>query len=276
MTKDTDIRWLYAGAVAGIAAVGYGSLDRDFAERTMPEDAIAMVNEQVISRDTFNRTVERQQYDSEDPLTNQDRSWVLQRLIEEELLVQRGLDMGIAQSEMEVRSAIVRSLVASITAEADASNPDDDELRGWFADNPERFTYSSAVAVDAWTAVEESVAQDFATALRRKEATSEPDGIRPLAGLPSGFLPPSKLRDYLGASITAALKYSPKDMVAVYANQGRWLIVRIVDKQQTRIADFDSIRTQVLIEYRRNLADRTLRDYLDNLRDRARIAEAAM
>lgn len=276
MSRETDIRWLYAGAAIGIVAVGYGTLDRKFAELTLPDGAIALVNEHVIGRDLFDRTVERQQSDSEDPLTDDDKNWVLQRLIEEELLVQRGLEMGMAQSEAEVRSAIVRSLIASVTAEADAANPDDDTLRDWFAENPERFTYSSAIAVDAWTATDHKVAQDFASLLRRKEVEIAPVGVRRLPGLPSGFLPPSKLRDYLGASITAAIEYSAKDMVAIYSSQGRWLIVRIVDKQQGTIADFDPIRTQVLIEYRRDLADKKLREYLDDLRERARIAEAAI
>lgn len=64
-------------------------------------------------------------------------------------------------------------------------------------------------------------------------------------------------------------------MVAVYVRMGRWLIVRLNEKQQSRVADFDSVSDRVLMEYRRALADRRLRDYLDTLRERADVVVAA-
>jgi hypothetical protein len=270
-----DLRLLLAGSAIGLIAVAWGMLNIDGRAGGLPEDAVARVNERLILQDTYERTLARQQRDSDEPLSEEDRDWVLQRLIEEELLVQRGLEMGMADAEPEVRGTIVQSMVASVTAEADAASPDDETLRQWFGDNADRFTYSSAIAIDAWTSSSQDAANAFAAGLRENAEVAVPEALRPLPGLPTGFMPPTKLRDYLGPGITSALEYLPVGMVTVYVAQGRWLVIRIVDKEESTIADFDSIQTQVLVEYRRALADEQLRDYIDRLRDRADIATAA-
>lgn len=266
---------LLVGALAGLAAAAWGMLDREVSGDSLSGDAVATVNGKVITRDQFDRSLLRQQTDSEDPLDEDDRRWVLQRLIEEELLVQRGLELGMAHSENEIRGAIVRSLVASVTAEADAANPNDAALQQWFTDNPERFTYPSALSVDAWLSDTQALARSFADSLLTNKTAGPPDGIRRMPGIPTGYLPPSKMRDYLGPGVTRASETLPLGNVSIYARDGRWLVVRLVDRQESTVADFHSVRTRALVEYRRMLADEKLRDYLDTLRDRADVITAS-
>ena len=178
---------------------------------------------------------------------------------------------GWHKRENEVRGAIVRSLIASVTAEADAAEPTDTELRDWFANNVDRFTYSSDLAVRAWSTTEQHTANEFAEALRADGSLSAPATLQAIVGLPNELLPAAKLRDYLGNGITAALMRLPAGLVSVYAQQGRWLVVQLVDKRSASVADFDQIKMQILTEYRRDLADRHLRDYIHELRQRASI-----
>ena len=272
--EPADLRWLAAGVVLGLLATGYGLLDRDKQAGELPENVIARVNDVQIRSESFDRALERQQLDSTDPLSTEDRLWVLQRLIDEELLLQRGLALGMAESESEVRNAIVRSLIASVTAQADAADPSAEDLQAWFLQNPERFTYSSALAIDAWVSDDQNSAQAYAAALRSDTSAMAGDDLAPLPGLPSGLLPPEKLRDYVGPGISSAIERLPEGLVAVYARQGRWLVVRIVEKQESRVADIAAIRPQVLVEYRRELADQSLRSYLDDLRTQASVEVA--
>jgi hypothetical protein len=66
----------------------------------------------------------------------------------------------------------------------------------------------------------------------------------------------------------------PAGSSAVFARRGRWLVVRVKQTETAAVTDLDSIRNRVLLDYRRHLADQALRQYLDDLRDRADIAVA--
>ena len=61
----------------------------------------------------------------------------------------------------------------------------------------------------------------------------------------------------------------PVGSSAVFARRGRWLVVQVLDKESAVVTDLSAIRNRVLLDYRRSLADQTLRDYLDDLRRRA-------
>jgi hypothetical protein len=274
MTPDPDVnlRWLALGAMAGLLAVALGLLRQSNPADSLPDSAVARVNETLIARDTYERALQRLQSDSSDALDERDEAWVLQRLIEEELLVQRGLSLGMAQQELDVRGAIVQSLVASVTAEADAASPDDTVLKSWFEQHPERYSSMSALTVDVWTTSDEESAREFLQAVN--DGNPEAGSARRVPTVPAGPVPLDKLRDYLGPGITASAAGMPAGSSAVFARQGRWLIIRIVARHESSIIEFDRIRTQVLLDYRRSLADDRLRDYLDSLMQQADVVIA--
>lgn len=265
-TGTPDIRWLVAGALAGLLAAGFGILRQADSGNELPANALARINDQVITRDNYDRAVARLGTNNE---SDADNAWVLQRLVDDELLVQRGLDLGMAQSDTAVRNAIIESLIASITAEADAASPSDEELEQHLADNADRFSYVASVSVAAWQSDDETVAQEFITTLRGDGSVNTSDAIEAIPGLPAGLTPVEQLRDYIGPGITAAAADMPIGSSAVFARRGRWLVVQIIEKESAVISDLGKVRNRVLLDYRRALADRTLRAYLDDLRRRA-------
>ena len=269
---QVSLRWLVAGAITGLLAVAVGLLRQSDRDSELPENIVARVNGEMIFRDVYQRALQRLDADSANALDQDDEAWVLQRLIEEELLVQRGLSLGMARSESNVRAAIVQSLIASVTAEADAESPDDATLRKHLNEYPERFSISAALSVDVWTTSEESSATEFLRQLRTGNTNSET--AQRLPNVPSGPLPISKLRDYLGPGITAAAANMPIGGSAVFARQGRWLVVQVVDKEDATLAPFDAIKSRILVDYRRSLADSLLRKYLVNLMQQADVVIA--
>lgn len=265
MNKEADIRWLVLGATIGLVFAAWGILRQSSAPTELPDDAVASVNDILISRDLFERALDR----VASPGSAEVRRIILTRLVEDELLVQRGVELGMTASDAEVRAAVVNSLVASVTAEADASNPDDDVLLQYLADNADRFSYTSRLSVDAWQTEDEPVAQEFVSALRAGNADPGVSGIEALADVPDGLVPTETLREYLGPAITAAAADMPEGSSAVFARRGRWLVVRVNAKERGVISDLDPVRNRVLLDYRRNLAERMLSDYIDGLRQRA-------
>lgn len=268
MDEKTDLRWLAIGALVGLIAAGYGILRQASGGAELPDSAVASVNEIQISRDNFERSLARFTPPNS-TASEEDKARMLQRLIDDELLVQRGVELGMTESDTEVRAAIANSLVASITAEADSASPTDEQLERYLAENSARFSYTSRLHVEAWETDIESVAQEAATALRANEAVTISDDIRAMPDLPPGLMPADILRDYLGPAITAAAADMADDSSAVFARRGRWLVVRVVAKEKAYVTDLSTIRNRVLLDYRRNLADEMLAGYIENLRQRA-------
>ena len=261
-----DLRWLLAGAFAGLLAAGYGILRQADPGGELPVGAVARINEQIITRDQFDRAVTRLGISE---LSEDDSARILRRMVEDELLVQRGIELGMAQSETTVRSAIVDSLVASVTAEADAASPTDEELQQHLEDNPDRFSYTAKLSVSAWQTDDEPVAQTFITALRDDGETPVSDAIGPIPDLPPELVPVEALREYLGPGIAAAASEMPEGSSAIFARRGRWLVVQVLGKESAVITDLDMVRNRVLLDYRRFLADEALQNYLDDLQRRA-------
>jgi hypothetical protein len=270
MNDKTDIRWLAVGALAGLVAAGYGILQQSSPATELPDAAIAMVNDQAIGRDIYERALVR--FGTPDP--DDAGSAILGRLIDDELLVQRGIELGMTESDTEVRAAIVNSLVASITAEADAASPTDEELEQHLADHADRFSYTSRLSVEAWESDLEPVAQAFASALRTDGTAPQMAAISALPDLPADLLPVDTVREYLGPAITAAAAEMPDGSSAVFARRGRWLVVRVDGKERAYVTDVDAVRNRVLLDYRRQLAEDMLQSYIDNLRQRADIRVA--
>ena len=274
-SSSTTLWWPAAGAALGLVAAAFGLLERTPSEG-LPESAIARVNEALIGMDHYERTVQRLETLSGAPLSGEDRQRVLQQLVEEELLVQRGVDLGLPESEATVRTAIVQSLVASVTAEADAANPSDEELGQFLDQHADRYTYASATEVAAWVTDDERLAQQFSATVRNLGTTQEPpDGVRAVPGIPDSPLPLARLRMFLGPAIAAAVSEMPVESTNVYARQGRWYVVSVVEHADSVRADLAAVRSQVLVDYRKDLADRALSSYLQRLLQDADVVTTA-
>lgn len=269
MQEPARLWLLAAGALAGIGGAAFGLLEFNNPDN-LPDFAAARVNETVISKQALGEALSRLQYDSRELLEADDEAWVLDRLIDEELLVQHGLALGLAHSEHNVRAAIVQSLIAAATAEANASNPDDSELENFYAENQALFLATPAVAVRAWTTTDATLASRVIAG----ETEPLPAGVERIAALPESLLPLSKIRDYLGPTLAGKIAQRSQSGFFSETVAGKHYIVQIIELAEPQTAAFSAIRGQVLARYRQDLADRALRDYIDLLRRRASVTVA--
>ena len=185
--------------------------------------------------------------------------------------MQRGVELGMTESDIEVRNAIVNSLVASITAEADAANPTDDELKKYLAENADNFSYTSKIWIDVWRSDMEPVAQELVRILQAGAPIREIKGIESLKDLPDALTETSMLSEHLGPAITSAVVEMPEGSSAIFARRGRWLVVKMIAKERSYVTEMSTIRGRLLLSYRRNLANAMLTSYIDDLRERAEI-----
>ena len=272
-TREPDIRWLILGAVVGLIIAGTGILKKSSIDSYLPPNSIARVNDHFISNEAYLSAVNRYQGDSRNIMNDEKKMWVLQRLIEEELLVQRGLSIGLAQSTNEIRGSIVTVLIESITADANAKQPSEEELQEYFENNKERFLSQINLAVEAWYSNSEISIDSFLLSQKNNSEKKETT-IKRFDSMPRTLLPLGKIREYLGPSIANKLGDLPINSTTLHKIRGRWYVTKILDKQEPSIPPFETIKNKILNEYRRNLADNYLRTYIENLKKNSNIKVA--
>ena len=269
-TREPDIRWLILGAVVGLIIAGTGILKKSSIDSYLPPNSIARVNDHFISNEAYLSAVNRYQGDSRNIMNDEKKMWVLQRLIEEELLVQRGLSIGLAQSTNEIRGSIVTVLIESITADANAKQPSEEELQEYFENNKERFLSQIILAVEVWYSNSEISIDSFLLSQKNNSEKKETT-IKRFDSMPRTLLPLGKIREYLGPSIANKLGDLPINSTTLHKIRGRWYVTKILDKQEPSIPPFETIKNKILNEYRRNLADNYLRTYIENLKKNSTI-----
>ncbi len=184
---------LLAGALAGLGLAGYSLLTAtDTAPKVVPLGAVALVNgRQVLKRD-FEAQAETQYGKPFKDIGAEDRKGVLESMIREELLVQRGLEIEVPKTDPDVRQAIVNAVNLVTAAEVEATQPSEAELRASFEKNREDYvifgTYRLRDLVlplgsNTASGTLESVAREAAAAIRRDNAPAAIDGVAARYGL---------------------------------------------------------------------------------------------
>jgi hypothetical protein len=114
--------WAGLGAMVGIG-LGFVNVFEWVDLPLLPDSVVARVNHVDIASSEYEKALSMLASEKRDPLTDQDRVLVLERLIEEELLVQHGLSVGLVRREQRLRGNVIQSLITSITVEYEAASP---------------------------------------------------------------------------------------------------------------------------------------------------------
>jgi parvulin-like peptidyl-prolyl isomerase len=277
-------RLLVLGTIAGVALAGYGVVRSAGSEAAAPADAIALVNGQPLSRDSFARftaaiAAERRST----TLEVAERRRLLERMIDEELLLQRGISLGLDRYEPTARNAIVSALIASVTADAELVEPDEATLRAFPAENQKRLGSGPRLRVDvafvATSGRAEALARERAEELARRLRAGEDFaavrgelGDASIAGLPEGALDLDTLRDYLGPTAArAASELAEGEVSAPVRGSAGYFVLVLRERLAEEPAPFESLREQVRAEYLRSRGETALTDYLSALRESAEI-----
>ncbi len=276
---------LAGGAGLGLLMAAVGLLAPAGGERaTLPDGVAAAVNGVLIQRGDYERLLTALESDSRNTVDAAKRQLVLDRMIEEELLVQRALQLGLAQSDRRVRADLTSSLIASIVSGAEDREPKLSELREFHREQRDFFTQPGRLRVrqilfripqserepEAYARAEAALEQlrrgrDFA------DVASE-YGDSEVSPLPDALLPALKLREYVGPSVLRAVMNLAVGGLSEPVRSGVGLhVLELVEREPARTPALEEIESQVRSEWRRRSGDRALRVYLDELRSESDI-----
>lgn len=274
-------------------------------------EVVAVVGDETISRATLETALALVERDRSRPATTQERARILERLIDEELLFQRGMALGLARSDRKLRADLVSTVVSAATAEADVSEPSDEELSALFDANPPLFTGPSALRVaqvfvatrqgtragvaggspDAGTAPSGSAtpsgtvtshdeiaaerARQAAARLRSGEDIADVRrelGDPPSLEIPSSLQPASRLRDYIGPS-AASVAQGLKVGEVSDPEEGPdgYRVLLILERDDPGSVTWENKRPEVLAEFQRRSGERAMRRELERLREQTKV-----
>jgi len=274
-------QWLLAiGAAVGLAAASFGLMTPGSGSGgALPDEAVASVNGTLIRRVDYERLLAGLAADARNPIDDAARRHVLDRMIEEELLVQRAVDLGLVEVDRRVRADLTSNLIESVVSSAEDIEPTRADLEAFYEENAEFFMQPGRLRVRqvyfrlASDADESVVADQVVAALTALHANRPIDDVRERFGdrevspIPDALLPASKLREYVGPSVTEVALAMEVGEVSDPVRSGMGLhILQLVDAIPTVSPGFETIEGQVRAEWIRRRGDRALRAYLDGLR----------
>jgi len=282
---DLRARRLLGIAIAvGIALSAIGIVTSSEVPVLPGGNAVATVNGEPISGEAFARFVgavasERKQQSLDLAL----RRRMLERMLDEELLLQRGLELGLARHEPTARRAIVAALIASVATEAEAEEPDEDDLREFYTTEQARFARPGRLElevalVNTGTGTDDEALARAEEIARRVRAGAELAAVerelgdRPIAPLPAGPLPFETVRQYLGPTVArTAAGLDEGALSDPIRGVAGYYVIRLASRIPGDVAPFDEVRNEVRGEYLRNRGEAFLREYIASLRDAAEI-----
>jgi len=276
--------WLASGAAAGVALAAWGLLGTDASGGALPRGVVASVNGNLIHVDEWQRLVDGIESDTREPAGAELRRRVLDRMIDEELLVQRGVELGLVESDRRVRADLAQAMIQSIVVETEDERPSDDELRRFYEEQTGFFTQPGRVrAAHVFFRVpapgEDAAAAARASEAHRRLAAGEPWervreelGDQEISPLPDALLPLAKLREYVGpTALRAVMELAPGEVGAPVRSGTGYHVFRVVEREAPRLPPFEDVEERVRAEWVRRAGDRALRGYLDDLRENARV-----
>ncbi|EQA55585.1 peptidylprolyl isomerase [Leptospira kmetyi] len=259
--------FLGAGAVLGfvLAAIGLIYPEREI----LLSDAIAEVNGNQIQKDEYYRALSGYASDTKSPIDEEVKKRVLNRLIDEELLVQRGLELGYANEDRSIRSKIVSTVIQSILSEQVSKKPNELELRIYFLSNQDKFLNSSRYKILVYAESNEDAAKQLSKAIRDGGSVSSASRV---ADVPGDFLPLRKLLDYLGSDgVEVLIRLKAGEVSEPILSGGRYLVLKILAIEPGFVPAFSAIKNEVETSYIQEKGNEALREYLDWLRSKSKV-----
>jgi parvulin-like peptidyl-prolyl isomerase len=124
---------LAIGAICGIALAGYGLFTaKGTRVHGVPPEAIALVNQRPILRTDFITQVQTQYSVRFAETTAEQRQKVLDDMIDEEMMVQRGLEVDLPSFDPDVRSTLVAGVELQLYADVLAQKPSQQQLQAYY------------------------------------------------------------------------------------------------------------------------------------------------
>jgi len=236
--------WLLAGGMLIGAAVAVFYMAR-LPDTTDPtEDAVAWVNGRPIARESYESALRAVASDRKTgTLREGDRRRVLERLIDQELLIDRAIELGLHERDPQIRNQLATAMIDFLVrrAEDEARAADEAELRAFY--EAERFRFERAARYRI-----------------RVEGPHVP--------LPEGFVLEKEIEQALGPTVArSVVAMSPGESIEMGTGDSRYT-VHLLERKDGGLAPFEEAREAVEAAFLRSRSEAAVREFLEIARQR--------
>ena len=265
---------LFSSLLGAIIAIG-SIIESNENYNELPDHIAATVNGVVIDQQKLNTAISLIASDRREAITEKDERLALDRIIEEELLVQHAFENGFINVDDNIRKTIVRSVVDSIVEQSNTLIPDDNTLKEFYENHQAIFSIDEQVRIIIFNSENIDDAKrakiiwddqkDEASVFNNIDSISKWD-------LPNGYIPIMTLPRLIGPNLSTMVKeLQISEVSAPIKTAPGYSIVVLIDKKEKQVFEFEDIKEIVIQEYRRRSRDEILSSLLKDLTLRADI-----
>ena len=229
--------------------------------QNQPIDTVVLVNQQPVTESALKFARQRSgRFMIDVPVQDRDKQ-LLQRLIDDELILQRAEELGILQADPGIRKLLARSAIDTVVRESQTLLIKEPELIAFYNDHqavfqqPQRITLQAAQFDDLGMANISRNAVLLGDSLKKTVSL----GGGKILPIPVSPLPKHMLIRYLGISLTdLALGLSATQISQPIVQGDNIYLLQVIENQPATLMPFEQVRETVMTE----LVSRQRRDSL--------------
>ena len=295
---DHNFFLLIIAIIVGVSLIIYELLNESFDQLSLEASkSVATVNGESISEEQFLKYAINlgANIDSEDDINILEL--LLERMIEEELLVQRGIELSLHKNDIEVRKTIIQQVIAFIIQVEDAQ-PDEEELINYFQKNINKYKPTELIHVNSIFVESNNEGSillgseydfksqkdlfdkiysqlNFKSFSEVKNEFNQPQIVE----LPNKTISLKDCRLYLNNKVCNEIILLENEEISqpIFYQNG-YFIFQMIEKKRAEIDDnfFEKVRDKVLFDYLNQKDDQKLIDYIKYLKNNADIKKYSL
>ena len=272
--------FVFFGILAGLFLVFLGTFNSS-KEENLTNQVIALVDNHPILKSDLDLALKALSMNKDNPITEDQIKLVIERLIDEQLLLQRGIDLNLHQTSNPIRKLIVNSMIDSILSDNNNFLLDDSVLKKFYNDNisfflPSRQLRLKRIFVKFRSQQENEEKLDL---IRSRlingedfEIVSSEEGDSYLPEIPNTFLPERKLKDYIDPLLVKnAFNLEDGQITSEIETEDGYNFLYLVESEKGEPLPYEDMRDKVKGEYIRRSDEQSLLNYLVWLRKKYKI-----
>jgi len=295
---DHNFFLLIIAILIGVSLIIYELLNESFDQLSLEASkSVATVNGESISEEQFLKYAINlgANLDSEEDINILEL--LLERMIEEELLVQRGIELSLHKNDIEVRKTIIQQVIAFIIQVEDAQ-PDEEELINYFQKNINKYKPTELIHVNSIFVESNNEGSillgseydfksqkdlfdkiysqlSFKSFSEVKNEFNQPQIVE----LPNKTINLKDCRLYLNNKVCNEIILLENEEISqpIFYQNG-YFIFQMIEKKRAEIDGnfFEKVRDKVLFDYLNQKDDQKLIDYIKYLKNNADIKKYSL